>query len=156
MADQSTDTSGAFGGCFVLVVIVLVVGGIIYERYFASKAQPVVSLAAYFVDKAGNPVLSKDAKDSHLMIKGDVHVDGKAVPTGNVRLLVRQIDDTFQQVVSTDLKAGHFETDDVALRSLLPIDTIPIRAEVVSADPQCNASETVYLNTAALTLTATQ
>jgi hypothetical protein len=155
MANSSTDSSGSFGGCLVLFIIVIAAGSFIYERYFASKTQPVViSLSAYFVDNAGNPITSKDVTGSHLKIKGDVHVGGKALDTGTVRLTVRELDDSFQQAISTDIKAGHFEIDDPSLRTLLPIDKLHIRADVSAADPQnpINATENLYLNSPAPTL----
>src|SRR5437870_11798316 len=110
--DSNNSNDSPAIGCFFLLIIVVVAGVWIYNA-FKTKEQPLaVSLAAYFVDSSGNTIVAEDRVPSHLKIKGTVSQAGKLVDAGSVRLTVAKIDNSFQQTIATDVKAGQFESDD--------------------------------------------
>lgn len=124
----------------------------IYSKFF--KPSPtMLSLAAYFVDEKGNPSTpsSPDYDQSHLKIQGNVYHDG-ALKKGEVRLTVSNGDGSFRQSIPIEIsetKAGTFDTDDPALRSVHPGDQIQITADVMSSElPGGRATEEIHLNSA--------
>ena len=148
--DPSNRQDSAAVGCVILVIVLGFVVYGIYRAYYSYKGydQPgVVTLAAYFVDSSGNPVVDGTGDDGHLKIRGTVSQAGKLLDEGNVRLTVAKTDDSFEQTVAIDAKGGQFESEDAAFRPLKPSDKLHITAEVSSTRLAALVTQEVYLNT---------
>jgi hypothetical protein len=135
----SQENPDRFATVIGALIIICVVGTAIYgiDRLVSTFTQPAptaqVSLSAYFVDDAGNPVHGADTAGyatSHIRIEGEVDRNGQPVNDGRARITAAIRDRAFDQSVTVPVVKGVFLTEAPAFRFIHPGDKVFVTADV--------------------------